>query len=68
MQERKKIIRNSFHCKKCGRDIESKSLHDFAACDCGNYTDGGKDYIKRGGHFSNIEDTSLFEDDKCKKQ
>lgn len=54
----KKIIKNAFRCKKCGMVVESKSVHDFQECKCGNFTDGGLDYIRRGGKIEDMEDLS----------
>lgn len=59
----KKIIRNAFKCKKCGKTVESKSVHDFATCECGNSTDGGAEYIIRGGNFEDMEDLSEFKEE-----
>ena len=43
-----RIIRNAAQCKKCGEIIESKGVHDFVMCKCGNCAvDGGKSYLKR---------------------
>lgn len=56
------IIRNSARCRKCGEEIESRHRHDFRQCKCGAiFVDGGRDYIRRGGVLSDIEDTSKFE-------
>ena len=44
-----KLIRNRCQCRKCGDIIESKHTHDFVSCQCGAiFTDGGKDYVRRG--------------------
>ena len=56
MQE--KIKRNAFRCKKCGMVVESKSVHDFQECKCGNFTDGGLEYVRRGGNIEDMEDLS----------
>ena len=55
----KKVIRNICKCKACGAILESRYRHDFVMCKCNNktFTDGGLDYIRRGG-----EDLSLIED------
>lgn len=53
-----RIIRNAFKCKKCGEIVESASVHDFQSCSCGNFTDGGHEYIRRGGKLEDIEDMS----------
>lgn len=54
------ILKNAFYCKKCKMLVESKSVHDYAKCKCGNSTDGGLDYIRRGGNFEDMEDRSEF--------
>ena len=42
-----KIIRNAIRCKNCGEIIESKHLHDFVRCKCGDCTvDGGHCYLR----------------------
>lgn len=44
----KRIVKNMIKCKRCGEIIESKSVHDFKVCSCGNCAvDGGHDYLKR---------------------
>ena len=46
---------NKVQCLKCKDIIESKHRHDFVRCKCGLiYTDGGQDYIRRGGDFTAI--------------
>ena len=56
-----KIIANRVKCLKCGDIIESKHRHDFVACSCGAiFTDGGTDYIRRGGVFSLMEDMTVI--------
>ena len=44
-----------FKCKKCGDVIQSKSRHDFVECKCGNFVDGGDDYLRMGGVMSDLE-------------
>ncbi len=58
--EQKPYIVNRCRCKNCGDIIESKHRHDFVRCLCGSiFTDGGVDYIRRGGLDLNlIEDMS----------
>ena len=54
--------RNIVKCRKCGDVIESKHRHDFVMCMCGSiFTDGGQDYIRRGGDPSLMEDLSVTE-------
>lgn len=63
-----KIIRNSFHCKECGMDVESRSQHDFQTCECGNFTDGGHWYVRQGGKPEDMENTSIYEEEQCSNQ
>lgn len=43
-----KIIKNAIKCKKCGDEIESKTVHGFMFCKCGSVAvDGGYDYLRR---------------------
>ena len=59
-----KILRNRCMCANCGDIIESKSVHDFVQCKCGEiFTDGGTDYIHHGANkFSDIIDMTEYED------
>lgn len=56
-----RIVRNAFKCKKCGEIVESMSVHDFQGCSCGNFTDGGHEYIRRVGKLEDMEDMSEWE-------
>jgi len=60
-----KIKRNKAKCLKCGDIIESKHVHDFVTCKCGEiFVDGGKDYLRRGAkHIENVIDLSEEEND-----
>lgn len=61
MQGKVKIIltRNAARCRKCGTVIESKHVHDFVSCECGAiFIDGGLEYMRYGGDYSNFEDLS----------
>lgn len=52
-----KLIKNRIQCKVCKKVIESKSRYDWVKCDCEEgyiYTDGGTEYINRGGEIENI--------------
>jgi hypothetical protein len=52
-----RLKKNSARCILCNTTIESRFTHDFVACSCGSiFTDGGTDYVRRGG------DPNLFED------
>lgn len=57
-----KILVNRCKCRKCGDVIESKSVHDWVSCGCGAiFTDGGTEYVRRGGDINLIEDMSVWE-------
>lgn len=64
MASKYKIIRNSAICLSCNTEIESKHVHDYVSCECGNIAvDGGKHYLKRAAtDLSLIKDTSITED------
>ena len=60
-----KIIKNAARCRKCGDVIESKHVHDFVWCKCGQiFVDGGHEYLRRGFKDSkdDFEDLSEFEE------
>lgn len=70
----RKLTRNAAKCLLCGDIIESRSVHDFVTCNCGNISvDGGLDYAKRCfkqkdtwkelSEWEEIEDTVPEEDD-----
>jgi len=58
----KKIEKNRCQCKLCHDIIESRTRHEFVKCKCGEiFTDGGKDYIRRGANnLNNIIDLTEF--------
>lgn len=55
------IIKNRAFCTLCGVEVESKSVHDFVSCRCGNLSvDGGREYLRRlFRDESTIVDTSI---------
>jgi hypothetical protein len=56
------ITRNSAHCLICDDEIESKHVHDYVKCTCGQIAvDGGREYIKRGWLGTFWIDTSEVE-------
>jgi hypothetical protein len=53
------IVQNAVTCLGCGDFIFSKHRHDFVTCTCGAISvDGGQDYLRRVGDFSNAVDHS----------
>lgn len=57
----RRLIRNRCKCKKCGDIIESTYRHEFVRCSCGSiWTDGGLEYVRRGGELDAIEDMDEF--------
>jgi hypothetical protein len=55
------IITNRAFCKLCRVEVESKSVHDFRSCKCGNLSvDGGREYLRRCFRDeSTVVDTSI---------
>ena len=59
------IIQNAVTCLGCGDFIVSKHRHDFVTCTCGAISvDGGQEYLRRVGDFSNAVDLSWSLPDK----
>jgi hypothetical protein len=57
------IRKNACRCTKCDTVIESRHVHDFVSCRCGAvFTDGGREYIRRGGDLDAMEDLTVYED------
>jgi hypothetical protein len=53
------LILNIVKCAKCDDVIESQHRHDFVMCSCGAiYTDGGHDYVRRGGILEDMIEIS----------
>jgi len=60
-----KIVHNRIRCRKCNDTVESTYRHDFVPCSCGAvFVDGGKDYLRRGGNFEDIEDLTAFAEER----
>lgn len=56
-----KIISNKARCRLCHSIAESTARHHLCFCSCGSiYVDGGKEYLRRGGHLEHIEELSEF--------
>lgn len=60
MSNTKYIPINNFQCLKCGAVLVSLSVHDFKACRCGNFVDGGFAYVRRGGNFADMKNLPLY--------
>ena len=60
--QRTDITRNAAKCLLCEDIIESKHVHDFVTCKCGNVSvDGGLDYCKRlYKDFKTIQDLTEY--------
>ena len=53
------VVVNKCQCARCLDIIESRHRHDCVQCSCGAiFTDGGTEYIRRGGEIENIIDMS----------
>lgn len=59
-----RIFPNRFRCRKCGDLCVSRFRHDFSACQCGNFVDGGNDYSRAGGAFEDMD----FECDRRERE
>jgi hypothetical protein len=56
-----RILHNKAKCLKCGDIIESTHRHDFVTCSCESLSvDGGKDYLKRCGDLSQVQELSEY--------
>ena len=60
----KKIKANKAQCKLCKDIIESKTVHNFVQCSCGEiFVDGGRQYLRRGAkNLNNIIELSEYEE------
>ena len=60
------ILYNKAQCKLCGDIIESKTVHDYVRCGCGEISvDGGHEYLHWGAKdLENIIDLSEYDNDK----
>ncbi|KFI41919.1 DUF7695 domain-containing protein [Bifidobacterium biavatii] len=57
---RRRIIRNSARCKRCGSEIESRYTWEYVTCACGAISiDGGHEYCRQVGYLDLLEDTSI---------
>jgi hypothetical protein len=63
------IIQNAATCLSCGDFIFSKHRHDFVECTCGAIAvDGGQEYLRRVGDFTNAVDHSWEISDELYRQ
>lgn len=63
------IIQNAALCLSCGDIIVSKHRHDFVECTCGAISvDGGQEYLRRVGDFTNAMDMSWSLPDEVYKE
>lgn len=60
------IYVNKAQCRLCNDIIESKSLHDFVSCSCGEiHVDGGRHYLKRGAvNLENLIELSVLSEEE----
>ena len=70
IRKREVVLVNKCQCRKCEDIIESAHRHDFVSCKCGAiFTDGGKDYIRRGAKdFNDIIDMSETYEEEYESQ
>lgn len=61
----KRIKVNAIKCNKCNDIVVSTYRHDFKWCKCGAVAvDGGKDYLRRVGHYKDYSDASEYYSDE----
>ena len=52
------IKNNKAQCLICGDIVESRRVHDFVMCSCGNLSvDGGREYTRRA-----FQDSSMYKE------
>jgi hypothetical protein len=62
--DKRKILVNKIRCKRCNDIIESTHVHEFNTCKCGACSvDGGREYIRRVGAPSLMEDLNVYSTD-----
>ena len=60
-EDRSVIVFNAVGCRECKTVAISRSVHDYSSCKCGAVAaDGGRNYIRRTGEFSNSIDLSII--------
>lgn len=58
-----KLVRNVIQCRQCGDVIESRSVHDWVKCGCGQATvDGGLVYARRTYRDVGFNEMSEYEE------
>lgn len=62
MKVKPKTLKNKARCNLCDCTIESKHIHHFVSCNCGEiFVDGGTDYYRQGAKdFNNFIDLSVY--------
>lgn len=43
--------------------LTSRYVHEWVECLCGNFVDGGREYLRRGGRVEDLEEMSEFEEE-----
>lgn len=54
------IVLNAAQCTLCKRVLISVHRHDFVQCADGNFVDGGKSYLRRGGDPATMVEMSIM--------
>lgn len=62
-----KIVFNMVRCDTCQQVLLSLTRHDFRQCVCGTFTDGGTDYLHRGGDQPQTDLTIVLVDGKLRR-
>lgn len=65
----RRLVRNAARCRDCGEVLESKHRHDYRSCACGNFVDGGLEYVRRGFMREDaLEDLCEYEEDMTREE
>lgn len=62
-----KIVFNMMRCDGCQQVLLSLHRHDFRQCACGSFTDGGTEYLHRGGSKPQTDLTIVMVDGKLRR-
>ena len=59
-----KILVNKIRCRNCGDVIQSRHVHEYKRCKCGEVAvDGGLEYLRRTGAREFWEELSEYEEE-----
>lgn len=59
---KRRLLINAIRCRRCGCVLVSQHVHDFCSCSCGTFTDGGREYLRRGFVADGYDELSIWQD------